>query len=101
MKQQSRYWELAEYLTWSRKKTGLTQKEVSQRLGYSTAQFISNFERGQAIPPLSKLPKLIKILGLDPVTYVDLYIRGLRHELRAKLLFRAPKKAWDRYRSPK
>jgi len=101
MKPRSHYWELAEYLARSRKKKGITQKEVSEKLGYATAQFISNFERGQATPPLSKLPKLIRILGLEPITYVDFYIKGLRHELRAMLLFRPSKTALGKYKSPK
>jgi len=40
-----------------REKVGLTQREVSDSLGYSTPQFISNVERGRCRFPVQKLPK--------------------------------------------
>jgi transcriptional regulator with XRE-family HTH domain len=46
---------LATYLKLSRVKNGLTQKEVADKLNYTTSQFISNWERGVTYPPASKL----------------------------------------------
>ena len=42
----------------------MTQKDVSNQLGYDTAQFISNVERGEASLPLEKLRDIIKLLRI-------------------------------------
>jgi transcriptional regulator with XRE-family HTH domain len=41
-----------------RERAGLTQREVSDTLGYSTPQFISNVERGRCRFPVQKLYRL-------------------------------------------
>lgn len=43
---------------------GLTQRQVSHALQWSSAQYISNIERGVAYPPLDTLPILSKMLGM-------------------------------------
>lgn len=48
-----------------REKMGLTQREVSDALGYSTPQFISNVERGRCRFPVQKLAKIKKLYGLS------------------------------------
>jgi len=47
-----------------RTKLGLTQKEVTDKMGWNTPQFISNIERGVSQPPLFSAPKLCKILQI-------------------------------------
>lgn len=42
----------------------LTQWDVARGLGYTSAQFVSNFERGVAYPPTDKLPALAKLFGV-------------------------------------
>lgn len=49
---------LAEFLKQKRTVAGLSQGEVADKLGYSTPQFISNWERGVSRPPISVLKKL-------------------------------------------
>lgn len=44
-----------------RKKSGLSQNQVADKLGYSTGQFVSNWERGLIIPPISTLKTLAKM----------------------------------------
>ena len=100
MKRFDHYRALGEYLQACRIKKGLTQKDVSEALGYSSAQFISNFERWRAVPPLSKLPKLIKILEMNSDTYIDLYMDGLYGELKEKLQPRKSKKTSGKYKTP-
>lgn len=56
---------LGNYLREAREAKGLTQIEVAKRLGYSTSQFVSNWERGMCSPAENKMKKLIKMLGLD------------------------------------
>lgn len=49
---------LAEFLKQKRISAGLSQRDVADKLGYSTPQFISNWERGVSQPPINSLKKL-------------------------------------------
>ena len=64
--------QVGEYLRQKRQESGLTQKNVADALGYSSAQFISNFERGIAIPPTDKIRTLIRLTKLDLHELADL-----------------------------
>jgi transcriptional regulator with XRE-family HTH domain len=75
------YTAVGEYLRYLRTKAGLTQREVSLELGYSSAQFISNFERGIALPPLKKLKVMQKIYRGNLSRLVDLTIEAERRIL--------------------
>ena len=44
---------IAVYLKERRVEAGLTQKAVAEHFGYTTGQFVSNWERGLVMPPLS------------------------------------------------
>jgi transcriptional regulator with XRE-family HTH domain len=63
--------EFGNFLAENREKAGLTQRAVSLALGYSSAQFISNFERGIVTPPLKKMKILIKLYGLDVADVIE------------------------------
>lgn len=83
--------QLGEYLLKQRKAAGLTQKELSETLGYSSAQFISNFERGITAPPLSKMDKIVKTLkikqgDLDSLVsfYVTAYEKKIAKAIKGK-----------------
>lgn len=47
-----------------RQGAGLTQKELSDRMGYSSSQFISNIEMGKAGIPSDDIPALAKYLRI-------------------------------------
>ena len=47
-----------------RKQSGLTQMELADRLGISF-QAVSNWERGNTMPDISKLPELAEIFGVS------------------------------------
>lgn len=53
------------YLKSARQKSGLSQHEVAKKLGYGTAQFISNWERGISNPPISNLKAISKLYKID------------------------------------
>lgn len=57
--------ELCNYLLKAREVKGLTQKELAGKLGISSAQLISNWERGICAPPIKKIQPLSKILGVE------------------------------------
>jgi transcriptional regulator with XRE-family HTH domain len=49
---------LSKFLKDKRESAGLSQKQVADKLGYTTPQFISNWERGVSSPPLKTLKKV-------------------------------------------
>ncbi|HEX7673273.1 MAG TPA: helix-turn-helix transcriptional regulator [Bdellovibrio sp.] len=49
---------LADFLKQKRIAAGLSQRDVADKLGYSTPQFISNWERGVSHPPINALKRL-------------------------------------------
>lgn len=67
---------LGNCLTAKRKSAGMTQLDVSKKLGYSSPQFISNFERGIAAPPFKKLVILSRLYGFDAEKAVRLVMRA-------------------------
>jgi transcriptional regulator with XRE-family HTH domain len=57
-----------------REKAGLTQRDVSDSLGYSTPQFISNVERGRCRFPVQKLIRIKKLYRLSNDQILDLFM---------------------------
>ncbi len=49
---------------------GLTQRDVASHLKYTTAQFVSNWERGISMPPLEALPRLSKLLEVPAKDFI-------------------------------
>lgn len=76
-----RHVSLSEYLKAARIMKGLTQDELAKKLGYSCAQFVSNWERGQCLPPIGKMKAVSKVLGLDHNDFVDLVMVEKRKEI--------------------
>lgn len=56
---------LAEFLKTKRLASGLSQRDVADRLHYSTPQFISNWERGVSQPPIAAIKKLGVMYGIS------------------------------------
>jgi transcriptional regulator with XRE-family HTH domain len=63
--------QFANVLKEARIKSGLTQSEVAEALGYDTAQFISNWERGISYPPIKTLKTLSKLYKISPDVLFD------------------------------
>lgn len=80
------------YLKDCREARGLTQKEVAQALGLTSAQYISNCERGLCLPSLPMLVKLKSILGLDIKKTIDLYVGTTKGRLTDAFTRKAKKK---------
>lgn len=81
----SDYRELSEYLKAKREAKGLTQRELAEKLGYTSAQFISNWERDVATIPLRVAPRILSILGIKRSTYIRLLLIGSARQLRRGL----------------
>lgn len=68
-----------------REKAGLTQRDVSEALGYSTPQFISNVERGRCSFPVEQLPKLKKLYRMSTDQILDMMMSEEKIQIRKAL----------------
>jgi transcriptional regulator with XRE-family HTH domain len=71
---------VGKFLRDKRVKAGLTQWDVAHHLEYSTAQFISNWERGVSLPPLDSLPKLSQLLRVSGREIIDV-MHGFQEQM--------------------
>lgn len=78
--------EFAGVLIEARKGAGLSQKAVSEAMGYSTPQFVSNWERGMSMPPVDQLKQLAKMYKADANQLIELYIGVHLENEKSKLL---------------
>ena len=76
---------LATFLKNKRKLSGMSQKDVSNRLGYTTAQFISNWERGVSSPPMNILKKLAEIYQVGLEEFYDVLLQARIEEAKVDL----------------
>lgn len=63
----------------------MSQGEVAEKLGYSSPQFVSNWERGLACPPLDALSVLIKLYNLNREELIEKILEQTRKELESSL----------------
>ncbi|MES3039065.1 MAG: helix-turn-helix transcriptional regulator [Bdellovibrionota bacterium] len=79
---------LAEFLKNKREDAGLSQSEVARKLGYSSPQFVSNWERGLSSPPISSAKELCRIYKVPMTGFFEIYLeeslRGVEKDLRKK-----------------
>lgn len=69
-----------------REKLGLTQKDVSEKLGLETPMFLSLIENHKRNVPISMVAKLCDILGLDRTYIINALVKEYRLELQKKIL---------------
>jgi transcriptional regulator with XRE-family HTH domain len=72
---------LSVFLKEKRVAAGLTQSEVANKLGYSSPQFVSNWERGLANPPVFILKDLTKMYKVPVDEMFELLVGQVRSEL--------------------
>lgn len=80
---------LGAYLKEKREHAELSQGDVARRLGYSTAQYISNFERGVCQPSLKIIARLAKMYRVDLKELFDIIMAQQHYEI-SKVLFKKP-----------
>lgn len=76
---------LANYIKRNRLAAGLSQRDLSTKLGYTTPQFISNWERGLSHPPISILKKLADIIKVSPDDLFELTLNTIILEITLDL----------------
>lgn len=74
------------YLRDKRTAAQLTQRDIAKEMGYTSPQFISNWERGLTAPPLMTLKKLIKMYKCDAKEVYDFIAEEQLKILRKALL---------------
>lgn len=57
---------LASYMKKARTKAKLSQRMVAKELGWNSAQFVSNVERGLCYPPIKVIPHWAELIGVEP-----------------------------------
>jgi transcriptional regulator with XRE-family HTH domain len=68
-----------------RQKAGMTQLELSNKLGYESMQFVSLFERGLSKIPLKVIGKLVVILGIPEKKVTKALIDSLTIEINEQI----------------
>ena len=53
---------------------GYSQEKLATLLGYSSGQFVSNWERGESFPPIDRLAKLSLLFGFEDQTLLNLFL---------------------------
>ncbi|MBK9322215.1 MAG: helix-turn-helix transcriptional regulator [Bdellovibrionaceae bacterium] len=76
---------LSEFLKEKRTLSGLSQKDVAEKLGYSSAQFISNWERGHSSPPIHTLRKLAELYEVNVDEMFDVILESALDQVRMDL----------------
>lgn len=77
--------DLGSYLKQHRAKANLSQAYVAHRLGYTTSQFISNWERGVSRPPINALKKLGVLYGISPEEVFNVCLQSTVAKVTADL----------------
>lgn len=62
---------------------GITQMALARELGYSSPQFVSNWERGMCSPAFDTLPVICKMLGIPKKEIIEIILDETRNELEA------------------
>lgn len=79
------YKPLGRYLKNARVSQNLTQMDVAERIGLTSPQFISNWERGLCSVSVSTIKKLIRIYKLDKKEVISLLLDIEEKHIRKNL----------------
>ena len=72
------------FLKEMREKRNITQSDLAKKLGYTTPQFISNWERGLCNPPLGAIPKISRVLGIPKKEVVAVILEQTKFDLEKR-----------------
>jgi len=77
--------ELGQLIKEHRANKGITQLQLSEKLGYDTPQFISIIERGLAKVPLNVIGQLIILLGIPEKKITKLLTNEYQKEVQREI----------------
>lgn len=75
---------LSKMLRDKRLKSGLTQAELGEALGYRSGQFVSSWEKGMSRPPKEKVLPLCRLLGLSEAKLETALIEDKMKKVKTK-----------------
>jgi transcriptional regulator with XRE-family HTH domain len=76
---------MSKFLKEKRQQAGYSQGDIAKKLGYTSPQFISNWERGLSKPPVPTLRKLAHIYNINLNEMFELALKESIGELTADL----------------
>ena len=74
-----------DFLAEKRTELGISQIALARELGYSSPQYVSNWERALCGPPLDKLFDLSRILKIDPSIFMKMILDDTQKYLSKEL----------------
>lgn len=77
--------ELSTFLKERRIKAEFTQHMVAEKLGYSSPQFISNWERGISNPPIETLKVLCQLYAISKDDIYEIYLQSCLVDLEKNI----------------
>ena len=69
----------------AREKSGLSQLALAKKLGFSSPQYVSNWERGICGPPIEKLGVMSNVLVIKPEILLRMILNETEDYLRIEL----------------
>ncbi|MBK9324421.1 MAG: helix-turn-helix transcriptional regulator [Bdellovibrionaceae bacterium] len=76
---------LSKFLKEKRLEAGLSQGTVAKKLGYTSPQFISNWERGLSQPPVATLRKIAQLYNISVNDMFDIMLKATIEQVTAEL----------------
>lgn len=73
------------YLRAHRLKASVSQRDISDRLGLTSAQFISNIERGKCAAPLSVIGVYAEMCGINKEDVLKMILQETERDFRIHL----------------
>lgn len=73
--------EFGQFIHDKREKKEITQWDVAKEFKYTSAQFVSNWERGVSYPPLADVKELATIIGVKPIELVQRMKKAKQKEI--------------------
>jgi transcriptional regulator with XRE-family HTH domain len=83
---------MGSFLKEIRQKRNITQAELAKKLGYTTSQFVSNWERGLCSPPLDSIVEIANFLAIPKSTIMNLILEQTKVELEKRFTSSRQKK---------
>ncbi len=71
------------YIKQKRMDADLSQKDVAEKLGYSSPQFISNWERGLSTPPIKTVKKIAELYDVSIEEFSNLLLQDTLQQVTA------------------
>jgi transcriptional regulator with XRE-family HTH domain len=84
---------LSKFLKEKRQALGMSQLDVARKLGYSSAQFVSNWERNLVAPPIDTLAVLIDLYKIPPAIVIQKIVEDTKGYLDEQLGTQKKRKA--------